>query len=37
MRRKRTVRRPTRWTPGELRRVEVAADVRNVPTDETEF
>jgi hypothetical protein len=32
MRCKRTVRRPTRWTPDEWRRVEAAADARNVPT-----
>jgi len=32
MRCKRTVRRPTRWTPDEWRRVEAAADARNVPS-----
>jgi hypothetical protein len=31
MRCKRTVRRPTRWTPDEWRQVEAAADARNVP------
>lgn len=31
MRCKRTVRRPTRWTPDEWRQVETAADARNVP------
>lgn len=31
MRCKRTVRRPTRWTPDEWRRVEAAAEARNVP------
>ena len=31
MRCKRDVRRPTRWTPDEWRRVEAAADARNVP------
>lgn len=32
MRCKRTVRRPTRWTPDEWRRVEAAAEARNVPS-----
>ena len=32
MRCKRTVRRPTRWTPDEWRRVAAAAEARNVPT-----
>jgi hypothetical protein len=31
MRPQRTVRRPTRWTPDEWRRVEAAADAHNVP------
>ena len=31
MRCKRTLRRPTRWTPDEWRRVEAAANARNVP------
>lgn len=32
MRSTRTVRRPTRWTPEEWRRVEAAADARNIPS-----
>ncbi len=31
MRPKRTIRRPTRWTPDEWHRVEVAARARSIP------